>query len=99
MLLGPRVEFDLEHSPRIRVWDPRAGHDRYIYLHRLTASAHDELAHLWSALHIQYVDEDRWINDPATLDGRPPGNHTDYHLNGVHYLERRLVVSTVRLSS
>ncbi|QIO21344.1 hypothetical protein G9465_02805 [Haloarcula sp. JP-L23] len=82
VIFRPRVEFDLDHYPRVRVWDPNAGHDRYLYLHRLTAYAHGEIDDLWSDLHIHHVDEDRWNNQPGNLEARPPEEHSNYHLNG-----------------
>ena len=41
MIFSPRIEFDIDHYPRIRAWDTEVGHDRYLYLHRLVAYAHD----------------------------------------------------------
>lgn len=45
MIVGPRIEFDPDHYPRIRVWDSNAGRDWYFYLHRLTAYAQGDLEH------------------------------------------------------
>lgn len=82
MIVGPRVEFDLDHYPRIRVWDSDEQRDHYLYLHRLTAFAHGEIDDLWSSLHVHHVDEDKWNNDPQNLEARPPADHCSYHLNG-----------------
>lgn len=79
MILGPRLEFDPDHYPRIRVWDSRAGHDRYVYLHRLTAYAHGRIDSLWSELHIHHKNHDRWDNRPTNLEARHPADHGRYH--------------------
>ena len=81
MIVGPRVEFDPKHYPRLRVWDPQAGKDRYLYLHRLTAYAHGEIDDLWSSLEVHHVDHDRWNSTPENLEAREPDHHADYHLN------------------
>jgi len=73
--VGPRVEFDPDHYPRLRVWDPRAGHDRYLYLHRLTAYAHGEIDSLWSDDHVHHRDSDPWHNQPGNLEGLNPTEH------------------------
>ncbi|MDZ7729921.1 MAG: HNH endonuclease [Natrialbaceae archaeon] len=83
MIVGPRVEFDVDHYPRIRVWDSRAGHDRYLYLHRLTAFAHGRLDSLWSDLHVHHLDHDGWNNSPENLEATEPAEHGNYHMNGV----------------
>lgn len=82
VIVGPRLEFDPDHYPRLRVWDSRAGHDRYLYLHRLTAYAHGEIDSLWTDYHVHHLDHDRWNNQPSNLERRPPDEHCDYHLNG-----------------
>lgn len=82
MIFGPRIEFDPDHYPRIRVWDSSVGHDRYLYLHRLTAYAHGEIDDLWTDLEVQHADHDCWTNRPGTLEAREPLPHADYHLNG-----------------
>jgi len=81
--VGPRVEFDPDHYPRLRVWDSRAEQDRYLYLHRLAAFAHDEIDGLWSELHIHHEDHDRWNNRPENLQAVKPQSHSDYHLHEV----------------
>jgi len=80
--VGPRVEFDPDHYPRLRVWDPRTQQDRYLYLHRLAAFASEEIDDLWTDLEVHHVDHDRWNNRPENLEARGPEPHADYHLNG-----------------
>lgn len=43
VVVGPRVEFDPDHYPRIRFWDPSEQRDWYVYLHRLTEFAQGNL--------------------------------------------------------
>ena len=82
VIVGSRIEFDIEHYPRIRAWDSEVGHDRYLYLHRLVAYAHGEIDDLWTDLEVHHVDHDRWNNQPENLEAREPEPHADYHLNG-----------------
>ncbi|MHB9287399.1 hypothetical protein ACKVMT_10230 [Halobacteriales archaeon Cl-PHB] len=82
MIVGPRIEFDPDHYPRLRVWDSEAGKDRYVYLHRLTAFAHGVIDDLWAPQHVHHVDHDRWNSIPENLEARDPAKHGDYHLNG-----------------
>jgi len=81
--VGPRVEFDTDHYPRIRVWDPLAGHDRYLYLHRLTAYAHREIDSLWSEDHVHHRDRDPWNNQPGNLEGLDPDDHAEVHCRSI----------------
>lgn len=75
-VVGPRVEFDPDHYPRIRVWDPRAGHDRYIYLHRLTAYAHGIIDDLWEPVDVHHIDGDGWNScDPLNLERKTRDEH------------------------
>jgi hypothetical protein len=78
MIVGPRVEFDPDHYPRIRVWDAEAGHDRYVYLHRLTAYAHGQLDALWSPLEVHHRDSDSWNSRPENLEAVTPEEHADH---------------------
>lgn len=79
MNFKPRVEFDINHYPRIRVWDSAAGHDRYIYLHRLSAYADGEIDSLWSEKHIHHINGDKWDNRPENLAAVDPAEHSRYH--------------------
>ena len=82
VIVGSRIEFDIDHYPRIRAWDSEVGHDRYLYLHGLVAYAHGEIDDLWTDLEVHHVDHDRWNNQPENLEAREPEPHADYHLNG-----------------
>ena len=82
MIVGMRVEFDPDHYPRIRVWDSRHQKDRYLYLHRLTAYAHEIINDLWAPEEVHHLDHDRWNSRPENLEARDPVRHADYHLNG-----------------
>jgi len=81
--VGPRVEFDLDHYPRIRVWDPRAGKERYVYLHRLALFAQGEVDDLWGSWQGHHEDGDRWNNDPENLAALDPGEHDAAHRHRV----------------
>lgn len=72
--VGPRVEFDPDHYPRLRVYDARAGHDRYVYLHRLAAYAHGEISSLWDSRHVHHKNGDGWNNRPGNSKGSTPRN-------------------------
>lgn len=74
----PRVEFDVDHYPRIRVWDSRAGRDRYVYLHRLSAYAHGILDSPWDPRHVHHLNGDRWDSRPSNLEAVWPDEHEDY---------------------
>lgn len=79
MIVGPRVEFQHDerprHYPRIRVYDPRAGKDRYLYLHRLTLYAQGEVEDLWGSWHGHHKDADGWNNRPENLEAVDPEEH------------------------
>jgi len=77
--VGPRVEFDLNHYPRIRVWDAERGGDRYVYLHRLAAYAHGELDSLGDSRHVHHRDCDPWNNHPDNLEAMTPEEHDRRH--------------------
>lgn len=83
MIVGPRVEFDLEGYVRIRVWDSREKKDRYVYLHRCVLYARGELDSLWDDdRHGHHIDHDGWNNSPDNLETRDPDDHAQYHLHG-----------------
>jgi hypothetical protein len=81
--VGPRVEFDPEHYPRIRIWDGERDH--YVYLHRLTAYAQYEIESLWEPVHVHHKDHDGWNNSPENLEALTPDEHEKYH-PGVSHL-------------
>jgi hypothetical protein len=66
--VGPRVEFDPDHYPRIRVWDSAVGRDRFIYLHRCVAYAHGLMDSLWAPVDVHHADCDNWNNHPSNLE-------------------------------
>jgi len=66
--VGPRVEFPVDHYPRIRVWDSKRGGDRYVYLHRLTAYAHGLIDDLWSDEIVHHSNKDGWDNRVENLE-------------------------------
>ena len=79
--VGPRLELDPEHYPRLRVWDPDCGHDRYLYLHRLVAYAHGELDDVFDDdRHVHHRNRDRWDNRPSNLEATAPDRHCSIHL-------------------
>lgn len=78
--VGPRVEFDTDGYVRLRAYDSRAGHDRYLYLHRVTAYAHGEIDSLWADVDVHHRDRDRWHNQPENLEGRDPIEHRTSHI-------------------
>jgi len=65
MNVGPRIEWDPDHYPRMRVWDSRAERDRYLYLHRLVAFAHGKIDDLWEEKHVHHINGDSWDNRPG----------------------------------
>lgn len=67
--VGPRVEFRTDHYPRLRVWDPEKGEDRFVYLHRLYAYAHGLIDDLWAPVDVHHRDCDRWNSMPENLEG------------------------------
>lgn len=75
VVVGPRVEFDTAHYPRIRVWDGERDH--YLYLHRLTAYAHGLINDLWAPVDVHHVDCDGWNNDPLNLEAIPRHEHQE----------------------
>ncbi|QCC47448.1 HNH endonuclease [Halobellus limi] len=75
--VGPRVEFSLDHYPRIRVSE--GGREWYVYLHRLTAFAHGELDALDDERHVHHVDGDRWNNAPENLEAVASHEHDELH--------------------
>lgn len=75
--VGPRVEFSLDHYPRIRVSE--RGREWYVYLHRLTAFAHGELDALDDGRHVHHVDGDRWNNSPENLEAVASHEHDELH--------------------
>lgn len=80
--VGCRVEFQVSdgqprHYPRIRVWDPRAGKDRYLYLHRLTLYAHGEIDDLWGEWDGHHIDGDGWNNRPENLEAVTREEHAE----------------------
>jgi len=77
--VGPRIEFDPDHYPRLRVWNPREGRDHYVYLHRLTAFAQGEIEDLWSECHVHHEDDDGWNNHPRNLSALDPEEHDAVH--------------------
>lgn len=85
MIVGPRIEFDPSHYPRIRVWDQRAGHDRYVYLHRMTAYAHGLIDDLWEEVDVHHINKDRWDNRPSNLEavGRAYHERVEPHVGNL----------------
>lgn len=77
--VGPRVEFDLGHYPRLRVWNPDTQQDCYLYLHRLTAFAQGQIEDLTDDRHVHHVDGDRWNNRPENLEALTPEEHERRH--------------------
>lgn len=78
--VGPRVEFPPDHYPRIRVWDPRAKRDRFVYLHRCVAYAHGEVDSLFAGedgKHVDHIDCDGWNNRPENLQGVTVEEHAE----------------------
>lgn len=73
MIVGPRVEFDPDHYPRIRYWDGEKEH--YIYLHRLSAYAEGKLSSLWDDEHVHHTDCDSWNSRPENLEVVDPDEH------------------------
>jgi len=50
------MEFDPDHYPRLRIWNPPGSRDYYAYLHRLPAVAQGEIADLWDRRHVHHDD-------------------------------------------
>lgn len=78
-----RVDFNPDHYPRIRVYDPDSGVDKQIYLHRLVAYAHGIIESPFSDKHVHHIDGDKWNNWPENLNAKSPGDHCRLTLHGV----------------
>lgn len=75
--VGPRVEFRTDHYPRIRVYDPLKGQDRFVYLHRLTAYAHGLIDDLWEPVDVHHINCDGWDNMPGNLEALSRWEHAE----------------------
>lgn len=73
--VDPRVEFDTAGYVRLRCCEQ--GTEYCVYLHRLTAYAHEELDDLWSAEHVHHRDADPWNNHPDNLEALTPDEHAE----------------------
>lgn len=72
----PRLEFRTDHYPRIRVYDPNVGHDRFLYLHRCTAFAHEVIDSVFEPVDVHHDDSDRWNGSPVNLERRERDEHS-----------------------
>ncbi|GAB3681188.1 hypothetical protein GCM10028857_05030 [Salinarchaeum chitinilyticum] len=80
--VGPRVEFEVGGYVRIRAYSSDLGRDCYVYLHRLTAWAHGELASPWESddpRHAHHAGRDGWDNRPDLLEAVHPAEHGRDH--------------------
>jgi hypothetical protein len=73
----PRLEFRTDHYPRIRVYDPDVGHDRFLYLHRCTAFAHGVIDSIFEPVDVHHSEPDKWDSRPVNLERRERHRHAE----------------------